>query len=64
MNNYIIYTDSACDVSTSLLREWGVCVSSSAFDLTTRIGSTQMRKCRSRNSMKRCGKASVQKPLR
>lgn len=31
MNNYIIYTDSACDVSTSLLREWGVCVSSLSF---------------------------------
>jgi len=31
MNSYIIYTDSACDVSTSLLREWGVCVSSLSF---------------------------------
>lgn len=31
MNNYIIYTDSACDVSASLLREWGVCVSSLSF---------------------------------
>ena len=31
MNNYIIYTDSACDVSTSLLREWRVCVSSLSF---------------------------------
>lgn len=31
MNNYIIYTDSACDVSISLLREWGVLVSSLSF---------------------------------
>ena len=24
MNNYIIYTDSACDLSAEVLRLWGV----------------------------------------
>ena len=31
MNNYVIYTDSACDVSPDLLKEWGVYSSSLTF---------------------------------
>ena len=25
MNNYVIFTDSACDILPSILKEWGVC---------------------------------------
>lgn len=31
MNDYIVYTDSGCDISSQLLGEWGVCSSSLTF---------------------------------
>ena len=31
MNDYVIYTDSACDISPALLSEWGVSACSLTF---------------------------------
>ena len=31
MNNYVVYTDSGCDIAPELLKEWGVYSSSLTF---------------------------------